>query len=91
MTSSDLTSLSNPHLRQRNLAASRRSIADGYRIDVNDISYCLTPLFDVHSRPLPGRDLRHGLATRIPARPLGPRETISNPDGGSCGMSDTRR
>ena len=35
-------------LRQRNLAASARSIAGGYGLGVNDTSYCVMPLFHIH-------------------------------------------
>jgi acyl-CoA synthetase (AMP-forming)/AMP-acid ligase II len=35
-------------LRQRNLEASAAAIADGYGLGVEDVSYCLMPLFHVH-------------------------------------------
>ncbi len=35
-------------LRQRHLAASARSIADGYGLGRDDASYCVMPLFHVH-------------------------------------------
>jgi acyl-CoA synthetase (AMP-forming)/AMP-acid ligase II len=35
-------------LRQRNLAASARGIAEGYGLGSDDCSYCLMPLFHVH-------------------------------------------
>lgn len=35
-------------LRQRNLAASASSIAEGYGLGADDCSYCLMPLFHVH-------------------------------------------
>lgn len=35
-------------LRQRNLAASARSIAGGYGLGVDDTSYCVMPLFHIH-------------------------------------------
>lgn len=36
------------HLRHRNLIASVRSIADGYALTADDVSYCVMPLFHVH-------------------------------------------
>jgi oxalate---CoA ligase len=35
-------------LRQRNLAASARAIAEGYGLGADDCSYCVMPLFHVH-------------------------------------------
>jgi oxalate---CoA ligase len=35
-------------LRHRNLVASARSIADGYGLTADDVSYCLMPLFHIH-------------------------------------------
>jgi acyl-CoA synthetase (AMP-forming)/AMP-acid ligase II len=35
-------------LRQRNVAASARSIAGGYGLGVDDTSYCVMPLFHIH-------------------------------------------
>jgi acyl-CoA synthetase (AMP-forming)/AMP-acid ligase II len=35
-------------LRHRNLAASARSIAAGYALTADDVSYCLMPLFHIH-------------------------------------------
>lgn len=35
-------------LRQRNLAATSRRIAEGYGLDTDDVSYCMMPLFHVH-------------------------------------------